>query len=142
MYSRVGESIKIKLCRVCDSAWFAICMYIFWFATCCMYLFHDFVTFSTFVSPLGLHFLSKCAISLIHVFNDFLIKRFKSKWNPVEGICDTSQVRGELGHLGASGAEASGTHLGRHLGRHLEASGTMWNHLGGIWKPEGKCTKT
>ena len=54
--SRVGESIKIKLSRVCESAWFAIFVYICWFMTGCMYLFHNFVRFSTFVSPLGLHF--------------------------------------------------------------------------------------
>ena len=45
-----------------------------------------------------------------------------------QGICGTSQIRGELGHLGGIWVES-----GRHLGgiwRHLVASG---RHLGGVW---------
>ena len=61
-------------------------------------------------------------------------------WTLAEGILDTSQIRGELGHLG--GIWGIWRHLGgiwKHLeasGRHLEASGGIWEggHVGGIWE--------
>ena len=43
-------------------------------------------------------------------FNDFFIKRSESKWHCAEGICGTSQVRGELG------------------GIHLRFSPLVWDH--------------
>ena len=77
------------------------------------------------------------------------VTRFFSKCSWVGGICDTSEIRGELEasqrHLEPSGCiwEASGGHMGRRLGRiwrHLEASGSIWEasgrHLGGIWAPK------
>ena len=45
------------------------------------------------------------------------VTRVDLKWNPVEGICDTSQIRGELGGWGGHG-EASG-----RLGWPWEAQG-------------------
>ena len=131
--SRAGENVKIKLYRVCDSAWLAIFVCMFRFTTCCMYFIHHFLTFITFVSPLGLHLWPKIAISLSRVFQWFFMKL--SDWPPhrAKGICDTSKIRGELGSIW----EASGMHRGASTSiyKYLEASG---RHLGGIWEASGK----
>ena len=88
--SRASESIKIKLYRVCDSAWLAIFVCMFRFTTCCMYFIHHFLTFITFVSPLGLHLWPKIAISLSRVFQWFFYEMI--------GLASTSR-RGHLRHI-------------------------------------------
>ena len=86
-------------------------MHMFRFTTCCMYLFQDFVIFSTCVSPLGLHVWPKIAISLIHVFQLLFDQNIQIKME---------SCGGHMWHISGKGG------TGRHLGH-------IWGHLGG-WR--------
>ena len=121
--SRVGESIKIKLSRVCDSAWFAIFVYICWFMTGCMYLFHNFVRFSTFVSPLGLHFSTHLQWCWPSISMTFFNQNIQIK---------AESCGGHLWHILGKGG------TGSHLGAFWDPFGDSWQDGGwrGIWRPD------
>ena len=76
--------------------------------TGCMYLFHDFMIFTTFVSPRGAPFVITFPMISTFISNDFVYQKIEIQ---------TESCRGHLGHISGKGG------TGRHLGGIWEASG-------------------